>query len=90
MIDNQLIKLREQIDEIDDSIIELLNKRFSITDEVAEYKNKNNIGLTDTNREQAMFDRMKKMCTHPALTTIIEKLYNVIIQANKEYRKRSM
>lgn len=90
MTDNHLKKLREEIDEIDDSIIELLNKRFSITDAVAEYKNKNNIGMTDANREQAMFDRMKKMSTHPALTRIIEKLYNVIIQANKDYRKSNM
>jgi chorismate mutase len=90
MTDNHLVKLREEIDEIDDSIIELLNKRFSITDAVAKYKNKNNIGLTDTNREQAMVERMKQMNTHPALKGIIEKLYNVIIQANKDYRKSNM
>lgn len=90
MTDNHLVKLREEIDEIDDSIIELLNKRFNITDAVAEYKNKNNIGMTDANREQSMFDRMKKMSTHPALTNIIEKLYSTIIQANKDYRKSNM
>lgn len=86
MTDDTLLKLRNQLDVIDDQIIELLNQRYKITDDVAAYKNTNNIGLTDSGREKEIIKRMQGNSRHPALTDNIQNIYDVIIQATKDIR----
>ena len=46
-----LHQIRKQIDNIDDSILELFAKRFDLCKEISSYKEKNNLSLKDNNRE---------------------------------------
>lgn len=56
-----LDKYRAEIDQIDQQIIELLDKRFDITKQVGEYKAKNNIPVLNQAREDVIINKLKNM-----------------------------
>ncbi|MEI6731972.1 MAG: chorismate mutase [archaeon] len=47
-------EIRKRIDELDTSILESLAKRFSLLDDLTEYKLKNNLPIRLLDREQAL------------------------------------
>lgn len=55
-----LQNLRKNISEIDDKIIDLLRKRLEITNQVWEYKIKNNLEIFDKNREEEIFQNISE------------------------------
>jgi prephenate dehydrogenase/chorismate mutase len=83
---NTLPELREQLDVIDTQILQLLEQRFRITDEVAVVKNRENAPLTDQVREDQLIARLKQKATHPALKEYIEDIYRQIMELNKKAR----
>lgn len=52
-----LNELRKVIDEIDNKIINLYEKRMDIVKEVINYKLENNIPVLDSNRETSMLEK---------------------------------
>ncbi|GEM_PF-2209382 len=57
MIMDEIIKLREEIDEIDREIMELLDRRISTAETIGELKVERNMGLEDKRREDMILDR---------------------------------
>jgi chorismate mutase len=58
----ELSQIREEIDKIDSSILELLVKRFKLGDHIALAKHKQGKPLKDVEREKSLIeDRTKKM-----------------------------
>ena len=49
-----------RIDEIDFEIIDLIAKRFAITDQVADLKAREGIAITDTGREKQIFEKVAR------------------------------
>lgn len=54
-----LEKIRSQIDEIDEQILQLFLKRMNLSVGVAEYKKTNNMPIFQAKREQAILDKIK-------------------------------
>jgi chorismate mutase len=52
-----LEKLREQINQIDDELIQLLGQRMRIADQIGEYKKANNITILQTNRWNSILEK---------------------------------
>lgn len=71
---DELKKLRNAIDKIDEKIIELLSQRFDLTDKVGVLKKENNIELIDKSREEYQFNRIRE----------ISKKYNVPIEVSEK------
>lgn len=58
MSNNQdLQKIRTEINEIDSQLVDLLVKRMALADQVAGVKGKNNIAVTDEKREEQVLER---------------------------------
>ena len=53
-----LSKIREQINNIDEQIIELWKERMALSLSVAEYKKENNLPILDEQREKELLDRI--------------------------------
>ena len=51
-----LDEIRKEIDKVDQGIIDLLDKRFKLVEEVYEYKVKNNIPIVQNGREKQVID----------------------------------
>jgi len=56
---DSLSKIREQIDEINLKIVDLLHQRYQLTAEVARYKKQFNLPIKDLKREKLMFSKIK-------------------------------
>jgi len=52
--------LRQEIDDLDDQILDLLVKRFSVSKEIGDIKAANEFEIGDSNRERAIIDRLSK------------------------------
>lgn len=55
-----LERLREQINQVDDELLQLLGQRMKIADKIGEYKKENNITILQTNRWNEILERASK------------------------------
>lgn len=53
---------RNQIDEIDAGILELLERRYRTVAEIGAFKKSHGISIEDETREGEIFDRLRKKC----------------------------
>lgn len=60
---SEIDKLRKDIDDIDQKILELLNKRGKIVKVIGDYKKKNNLEIFQPGREKDVIDKLKKLTT---------------------------
>ncbi|NGX34613.1 MAG: hypothetical protein K1060chlam1_00966 [Candidatus Anoxychlamydiales bacterium] len=70
-----LDKLRDQIDEIDDQIIPLLEKRLKLAKEIKKYKKE----ITNSNREQKILDKIN--------SKYIKDIYKTIFKNSKKIQR---
>ncbi|MCK5343337.1 MAG: bifunctional 3-deoxy-7-phosphoheptulonate synthase/chorismate mutase type II, partial [Candidatus Heimdallarchaeota archaeon] len=76
---NKLSKLRAQIDEIDDELIEILTKRILVVKEIGEYKKDHKITILQLKRWSYIIeDRMKKGIDGGLEKAFLSKLLEVI------------
>jgi chorismate mutase len=57
---NALETLREQIDQVDDELLQLMSRRMKISDKVGEYKKQNNVTILQTRRWNEILERAFK------------------------------
>jgi chorismate mutase len=55
-----LEKMRQQINQLDDELLQLLGQRMKIADKIGEYKKENNITILQTRRWNEILDRAEK------------------------------
>ena len=85
MINEELLALRKQIDEVDDMLLEVLKKRFDLTQKVGELKAKFKLPIRDLKREEEkLFSIMQKWSLTSPDTEFIRKLFSYVM---KEVRK---
>lgn len=79
-------KERMKIDEIDKEIIELINKRFKITNSIGKIKSNNKQVIRDEKREQEIIRKLKDKYqeVNPKL---IEEIYKKIFEFSVKEQK---
>lgn len=65
----QLNALRDQINDIDEKMLQLLEQRFAIVKEVGMVKQAANLPVKDEAREQAVLTRLRGQVTDPSLAS---------------------
>ncbi len=73
-----LIELRKEIDEVDNEIINLIEKRFEIIEEVKKLKIKENIPIKHRSREEEIINKNISNLKNKSLSSLIKKIYNEI------------
>ncbi len=68
--------LRSEIDLIDQKIIDLLNKRFTICKEVGIIKKENEINVLDKNRENNILDELNKNSIY-SISPIYQEIFKI-------------
>lgn len=56
-----LDKYRQEINQIDEELINLLEKRFTVTKAIGEFKKENNIPVLNKNREQEIVEKIQAL-----------------------------
>lgn len=84
-----LNNLRNEIDEIDKSILELFQRRMDLCIQVAEYKKNNNLPIFQSGREQEILDRVKEEAPED-LKDASASLIATIMEISKILQQRKM
>jgi chorismate mutase len=79
MMNDELQKLRKDIDKIDDNIVNLLSKRMSVVEKVGKLKKEHNMEALDTKRwDEVLATKLEKAKSLGVSEGLIKKIYNVI------------
>ncbi|MCX7845342.1 MAG: prephenate dehydratase [Dictyoglomaceae bacterium] len=84
---NDLEKLREEIDEIDKKILELINKRALLALKIGEIKKVNNLAPFDPLREKEILEKLKKLNNGPLSYSAIAEIFKDIISHIRDLEK---
>jgi chorismate mutase len=78
---NEIEKIREKINEIDEKIISLISKRLSLMPEVAKIKIDNNLKVRQPEREKQLLKNIKKIAAEKNISPIFaEKIFSLLIE----------
>ncbi|MBS4764572.1 MAG: chorismate mutase [Brachyspira sp.] len=83
----KLKKLRDEIDDIDKQIVELIEKRMKVSVKVGELKKENNIPVFDAEREKELIEEKIKLLKNKDLSNLIITIYNDIMSVSKSLQK---
>ncbi|WEG73273.1 chorismate mutase [Vagococcus intermedius] len=79
---------RREIDEIDQEIVSLLEKRLTVVNRVAKVKVCNQLEVHDAKREAEVFSKIKSYISKPDYEEIILALYQEMMILSKAYQAK--
>ena len=79
-----LLQLRDQLDDIDEQIVYLYEKRMDICREVAEYKIENGKQVLDKEREKSKLQTLKAMASNDFYRHGVEELFEQIMSMSRK------
>ena len=87
----ELKDLRKQIDELDEELLLVISKRFSLMPLVAEIKRKSNLDVKQNGREKELITDIRSKAEQKNLDPdFIERIITEIMTESKKIQKRSM
>lgn len=86
---NELEQLRQEIEKIDEQWLQIIAKRFEITQKVGEYKKEHNLPAGDAVRETKLYDRIAMLAKEINLDPYLARdILKKIIEKAKENHKK--
>ena len=86
-MDKQILELRQQIDDLDEEIIQLLKKRMGISKGVGKLKEKLDIPVEDKNRENEIIDRLTKQAGINLSEEQLIRIFTAVFKSSKQVQK---
>ena len=83
-------ELRKQIEEIDESMINLFVKRMKISSKIAEYKKVNGMQILDKDREKILIEKNLAILNDKELENYYREFFEAMLKASKDYQKNKM
>ncbi|UWG48309.1 Chorismate mutase [Halanaeroarchaeum sp. HSR-CO] len=82
--DRSLDELRQEIQDIDRDIVELIARRTYVADAIAEVKSERNLATTDEAQEQAVMDRAGENAKRFDVdSNLVKAIFRLLIELNK-------
>lgn len=86
-----LEEMRAQIDKIDDTILDILEKRMKIADQIGQYKKDNNMAILQTKRWDAIITKRMEMGKKKNLSNeFVEKIFRAIHEESIDHQTKVM
>jgi chorismate mutase/prephenate dehydratase len=79
-----LTRLRQQIDDLDDDILQLLNQRMLLVEKIAALKQQAGKDPLDLTREQSIFRRLARENKGPLAWGAVKKIFGEILAASRD------
>ena len=86
-MDKRILELRQQIDNLDEEIIQLLKKRMGISKEVGKLKEVLDIPVEDKNRENEIIDRLIQQAGRNLSEEQLIRIFTVVFKSSKQVQK---
>jgi chorismate mutase len=88
-IDDPVItRFRDQISDLDLQLVELLNRRLAVVDELWHYKAEHGVDTYDPEREARMVAFLDEVNTGPLSPEALQKVYRAIVETVKDEAHR--
>lgn len=78
-------ELRTEIDQIDRQIVDLLKQRLDTANEVAEYKRERNLPVLDSNRENALMQKISDQAGEE-MSPYIRSIYHAMLSNSRSFQ----
>ncbi|WP_407457956.1 chorismate mutase [Fibrobacter sp.] len=75
---------RKRIDELNDELIALLNKRATYATEIGKLKKQLGLPVFDATREQAVLEKVSSLTKGPLTPESIKNIFQVIMQETRK------
>ena len=85
----ELVKLREEIDQIDKELVALFLKRMNCASSVAEYKKQNDMPVFDPSRERALLNKISEL-SGEEFEGYSRTLYSTILELSRSYQHKQL
>jgi len=77
--------VRQEIENIDRELVELIAKRVGFADDILKYKHQANLPINDDTQNDVVIDRAVSIATEKGLdSTVVKQIFNLLIQMNIE------
>ena len=86
---NKLEELRNNIDHVDQEIVQLLEKRMAIVQEIGQEKQAQKITILDNSREQAVLDLARQNIKNSAYQETIINTFKDIMKNSRLYQREN-
>src|SRR5690625_377972 len=87
MSEHKLDELRVELDDVNDKLLELINHRASLVQEIGQIKQKQNMKRFDPVREREMLNKITEANQGPFVDSTIEHIFKEIFKASLELQK---
>jgi len=79
--------IRIQIDELDDQLLDIFNRRASLALRIGQIKKKSKLAVYDPKREQCIFARMQQANNGPLDNSAIVRLFERVIDESRSLER---
>ena len=86
-MDKRILELRQQIDQLDEDIIQLLKKRMGISKEVGKLKEELDIPVEDKGREQEIIDRLTSQAGRNLSEEQLIRIFTSVFKSSKQVQR---
>jgi len=83
-MDKRILKLRQEIDKLDENIILLLKKRMKISKEVGQLKEELRLPVEDKTREQEIIDRLIQQAGRNLSEEQLMRIFTAVFTSSKQ------
>lgn len=84
-----LKKIREEVNQIDQELVRLLEKRYECVDEIVRIKKERHIATLDSTREQEVLKQVANLVDNKDYETSIVRTFQDIMDRSKDYQKQN-
>jgi chorismate mutase len=84
----RLDSLRREIDKLDLEILELLQRRMALVEQIAFLKRQAGVEVQDAAREEAIFRRLAQGARTPLSPEAVERIFGEILKVSRELQSR--
>ncbi|MGX7025677.1 chorismate mutase [Vagococcus hydrophili] len=84
-----LKEIREEVNQIDQELVRLLEKRYACVDEIVRIKKEQHIATLDSTREQEVLKQVADLVENKDYEISIMRTFQDIMDRSKEYQKQN-
>ena len=86
-MDKRILQLRNEIDNLDEEIIQLLKKRMRISKEVGQLKERLDIPVEDKKREKEIIDRLTAQAGKNLSEEQLIRIFTAVFKTSKQVQQ---
>ena len=84
----ELERLRGIIDNLDEQIVSLIEKRMELSKKVGEYKDANNLPILDKKREKDIIQSRVNMLSDPTFSQSVREIFKLVMRYSRRYQRK--